>query len=307
MTAGLKAAVLPNRGVIRVAGEDARAFLDGLMTSAMAGAAPLKGVHAALLTPQGKVIADFFVTEADQEDGGGLYLDAPLVNLPDLVKRLGFYKLRAKVEISDLSTELAVVALWGGAIDPVALGLAFTDPRLASMGVRAIAHRSLAEALVAEAGAEPSTATEYHAHRIAHALPEPGLDYLPSEAFPHELNMDQLGGVDFRKGCYVGQEVVSRMEHRGTARTRAVPLVYDGGLTVSEGAAVMAGERQIGRTGTGAHGRGIAILRLDRVADAVAAGEPIIAGGVAATVLKPAWWRADWPLPVQTIAAPAGS
>jgi tRNA-modifying protein YgfZ len=297
MSAGLKAAVLPNRGVVRVTGEDARGFLDGLVTSAMAGAGPGKAIHAGLLTPQGKVIADFFVTEADAEDGGGFYLDAPLVNLPDLVKRLGFYRLRAKVEIADLSEDLAVVALWGGEADPAELGLAFRDPRLASMGVRVIAHRSQTDAVATAAGAELTTPESYHAHRIGQALPEPGFDYLPSEQFPHELNMDQLGGVDFRKGCYVGQEVVSRMEHRGTARTRTVQLVYQDGITVAEGAPVMAGERQIGRTGTGAGGLGVAILRLDRAAEALAAGEPIIAGGVAARVAKPGWWKVDWPLP----------
>jgi tRNA-modifying protein YgfZ len=297
MSAGLKAAVLPNRGVIRVTGAEARGFLDGLVTNAMAGAVPGQGIHAALLTPQGKVIADFFITEAAAEDGGGFYIDAPLVNLPDLVKRLGFYKLRAQVEIADMTADLAVIALWDGAANAEDLGLAFSDPRLAAMGLRAIAHRTLIDALVAEAGAELTDAPHYHAHRIAHVLPEPGFDYLPAEAFPHELNMDLLGGIDFKKGCYVGQEVVSRMEHRGTARTRTVQLVYDGGVTVSEGATVMAGDRAIGRAGTGAGGRGIAILRLDRIADALAAGETIVAGGVGATVTRPGWWTADWPLP----------
>lgn len=297
MSGGLKAAVLPNRGVVRLMGEETRAFLDGLVTSALAGVAPGRAIHAGLLTPQGKVISDFFVTEADAEDGGGFYLDAPLVNLPDLVKRLGFYRLRAKVDITDLSDELAVVAVWGGKVDPDELGLAFHDPRLPDMGVRAIAHRSQVVALMAESGASVSTADDFHAHRIAHTLAEPGLDYLPSENFPHELNMDQLGGVDFRKGCYVGQEVVSRMEHRGTARTRTIQLIYQDGITVSEGAPVMAGDRQIGRTATGAGGRGVAILRLDRAAEALAAGDVIVAGGVPATISRPSWWKADWLLP----------
>jgi hypothetical protein len=296
MTDGLKAALLPNRGVIRVAGEEARSFLDGLVTNAMAAVAPGRAVHAALLTPQGKVISDFFVTEADAEDGGGFHIDAPLINIGDLAKRLGFYKLRAKVEIAELSADLAVVALWGGAADASALGLAFVDPRVAAMGVRAISHRSQVEALAAEAGAEIAPADAYHAHRIGCALAEPGFDYLPSEAFPHELNMDQLHGVDFRKGCYVGQEVVSRMEHRGTARTRAVQLAYEGDVTVTEGSAVMAGDRQIGKVGSGVDGRGVAILRLDKAADALAAGEAIAAGGVGARIVKPQWWSVDWPI-----------
>lgn len=297
MSDGLKAAVLPNRGVIRVSGDDARPFLDGLVTNAMSRVQPGVGMHAALLTPQGKVIADFFVTEADAEDGGGFYLDAPLVNLPDLVKRLGFYKLRAKVEIADLTADLCVVALWDGELDPAELGLAFRDPRIAAMGLRAIVHRSRVAELAAEAGAKPVASEDFHAHRIAHVLPEPGFDYLPSEVFPHELNMDQLGGIDFHKGCYVGQEVVSRMQHRGTARTRTVQLATDDGLTIAEGQLVMAGEKQIGKAGVGAGGRNVAILRLDRAAEADAAGERLVAGGLKARVVKPAWWTADWPIP----------
>jgi tRNA-modifying protein YgfZ len=296
MADGLKAAALPNRAVIRVDGEDARPFLDGLVTNAMAGVGPQRAIHAALLTPQGKIIADFFVTEADSEDGGGFYLDAPLVNAADLAKRLGFYKLRAKVTVTDLSAELAVVALWGHAVDPASLGLGFADPRLAAMGYRAIVHRTQFEALVSELGAVGDTADAYHALRVGQALAEPGFDYLPGEVFPHEINMDQLHGVDFRKGCYVGQEVVSRMQHRGTARNRIVQLAYADGLTVSEGQTVTAGDKTLGKTGSGRGGLGVAMIRLDRAADAIAAGVGIIAGGVAAVPVKPSWWAADWPV-----------
>jgi tRNA-modifying protein YgfZ len=300
MSDGLKAALLPNRGVIRVSGPDARAFLDGLVTNAMAAVAPGRAAHAALLTPQGKVVADFFVTELDAEDGGGFYLDAPLLNAADVARRLGIYRLRARVEIEDMSEALGVVALWGRPPDETGLGLAYADPRLPEMGWRAIAHRSQAGALILAADAEPDSPEAHHALRVANALPECGFDFLPGEAFPHELNMDQLGGVDFRKGCYVGQEVVSRVQHRGTARSRAVGLAYEGGVTVSEGASVTAGGRELGRTGSGAHGRGVAILRLDRAAEALAAGEPILAGGVPAAIVRPAWWTAPWPLPSAT-------
>jgi tRNA-modifying protein YgfZ len=296
MTDGLKAAVLPNRAVLRVTGEDARAFLDGLVTSAMADVTPGRAIHAALLTPQGKIIADFFVTEAEAEDGGGFYLDAPLINAADVVKRFGFYRLRARVEIADLSDDLAVMALWGGPADAAALGLAFADPRLAAMGWRAVVHRTQADALAAEAGAVMAAPAAYLGLRVVHGLAEPGLDYLPGAVFPHEINMDQLHGVDFRKGCYVGQEVVSRMQHRGTARTRIVQLAYADGLTVSEGAPVTAGGKALGTTGSGQGGRGVAMLRLDRAADALAAGVAITAGGLDATVVKPAWWTAHWPV-----------
>jgi tRNA-modifying protein YgfZ len=301
MADGLKAAALPNRGVILVKGEEARGFLDGIVTNAMTAVGPARAVHAALLTPQGKIMADFFVTEAHAEDGGGFYLDVPIISAAEVVKRLGFYKLRAKVEIADLSTELGIVALWGGPVDVAALGLAFADPRLSAMGHRAIVHRTQQQSLMAEAGATLETVEAFHAHRVAHVIAEPGLDYLPGEVFPHEINMDQLHGVDFKKGCYIGQEVVSRMQHRGTARTRAVQLSFAGGLTVSEGAPVTAGEKILGKIGSGAGGRAIAIIRLDRAADAVAAGEPVMAGGVVAAVVKPAWWTANWPAAGQDV------
>ena len=130
----------------------------------------------------------------------------------------------------------------------------------------------LAAAAAAELGASFVAASEYDAHRIALGVPQGGVDFSYGDAFPHETDMDQLGGVDFSKGCYVGQEVVSRMEHRGTARTRAVPVRYDG-VTPEVGAAVTAGERQVGTMGSAAGGRGVALLRLDRVAEALAQGE----------------------------------
>jgi tRNA-modifying protein YgfZ len=295
MAVQAKAALLINRGLLKIAGDEARQFLERLLTANVGCVASGKAVHSALLTPQGKIIADFFVTEADAEDGGGFYIDAPLVAVADLVKRFTLYRLRAKIMIEDLSETLGVVALWGG--DEVTdLGLAFMDPRLKAMGQRVIAHRSQVDAVAEAAGAALVDAAEWHAHRAALGLGEPVLDYPLHDAFPHEINMDQLGGVDFAKGCYVGQEVVSRMQHRGTARTRVAPVLLTDGLKVVEGAPVEAGGKPLGTLGTNAAGAGVALLRLDRVADAVAAGAPITAGGLAAKVVRPAWWTAAWPI-----------
>jgi len=132
---------------------------------------------------------------------------------------------------------------------------------------------------------------DYAAHRIALGVPEGGVDFAYGDAFPHEADMDQLGGVDFAKGCYVGQEVVSRIEHRGIARTRAVPIRYDGGAP-ENGVAITAGGRQVGTMGSAARGRGIALLRLDRVAEAT---EPLTAGGVPIHLVKPDWARFSLP------------
>jgi folate-binding protein YgfZ len=153
-------------------------------------------------------------------------------------------------------------------------------------------HRAAAAA--AALGAELVDATAYEAHRIALGIPRGGLDYGYGDAFPHEADMDQLSGVDFQKGCYVGQEVVSRMEHRGTARTRAVPVRYEGAAPAS-GTAIVAGDRALGTMGSAAAGRGIALLRLDRVADAISGGDTLTAGGVPIRPIKPEWARFAFP------------
>jgi hypothetical protein len=293
----LKAVGLVNRGVVRITGEDARGFLDNLLTNTMAHVAPGRAVHTALLTPQGKLVAEFFVTEATEEDGGGFYCDVPLLAAAELARRLGFYKLRAKVAVEELSDELGVVAVYGGAADPAELGIAFADPRLPALGLRVIAHRSQTEEVIDALTANAVEGSDYHAHRASLGIGEAGLDFTLGETFPHEINMDQLGGIDFRKGCYIGQEVVSRMQHRGAARTRLVQLSYPDGFAAPEGCPVMAGDKPLGTTGTASGDIGLAMLRLDRAADAIASDIPIMTGGHAATPVKPAWWRADWPLP----------
>jgi tRNA-modifying protein YgfZ len=296
MANGLKAVGLPNRGVVRVTGEDARTFLDGLITNSMAGVCPGQAIHAALLTPQGKIITDFFVTEAPVEDGGGFYCDVPLVAATDLAKRLGFYKLRAKVVIEDISPELGVVAVWSGDCAAGDLSLGFVDPRLPSLGLRVLAHQTQTEALIKELGAEIVAPEDYHTHRASLGVGEAMFDFALGDAFPHEINMDQLHGVDFKKGCYIGQEVISRMQHRGTARTRLIQLAYAGGFNVPEGAPVFAGDKSLGFTGSADKGVGLAMVRLDRVADAVAAGITITAGNVEAKPIRPQWWTAVWPV-----------
>jgi folate-binding protein YgfZ len=281
---------LSERGIVRVTGEDARKFLDGLLTCDMDKVSPEKPRLGALLTPQGKILFDFIVFEAPEDAGGGFYLDTGKAYASELVKRLGFYKLRAKVVLEDLSDRLAVVVGWGDAPVPDAdVGLVATDPRLPALGWRAIvATEDAAEFASADSAA-------YHAHRIALGVPDGGRDFLFNDAFPHEALMDQLHGVDFDKGCYVGQEVVSRMQHRGTARSRIVPLSYVEGFTAEPGVDVTAGGKVVGKTGTGAQGRGLAMVRLDRVADALGAGETIRAGGLPVEVLKPDWVRFEVP------------
>jgi folate-binding protein YgfZ len=244
----------------------------------------------ALLTPQGKIIADFFVAEAPPADGGGFFLDVPRARAATLVEKLNLYKLRAKVMIEDLSEILGVLAAWDGTAS-TKYGLSYDDPRLPALGLRIMIAPHQAPHAAAELGADLVAAEDYEAHRIALGIPRGGVDFAYGDAFPHEADMDQLGGVDFAKGCYVGQEVVSRIEHRGIARSRAVPIRYDGARP-ENGVPVTAGERQVGTMGSAAGGLGIALLRLDRVADAA---EPLKAGGVPIHVVKPDWARFSLP------------
>jgi folate-binding protein YgfZ len=289
----MQAALLPERGVVKIAGADARPFLNGLATTDIGKVGPGQPRFGALLTPQGKIIIDFIVVEALPEDGSGFFLDCPKALVQPLVDKLTFYRLRAKVTIEDLSDRLGVMAYWGGAAQSD-YGLCYPDPRLAALGMRIIVPPELAAETAADLGAALVEPQAYHAHRIALGVPRGGQDFTYMDAFPHEADMDQLAGVDFDKGCYVGQEVVSRVEHRSTARSRVVPVAFDGGAPM-EGATVMMGDKQIGVMGSAANGQGLALLRLDRVADALAAATPITAAGVPIRAVKPAWATFAWP------------
>ena len=173
-------------------------------------------------------------------------------------------------------------------------GLNYPDPRLPALGQRMMLPPHLAPDAAADLGAELLDAGAYEAHRIALGVPRGGLDFMYGDAFPHETDMDQLNGVDFAKGCYVGQEVVSRIEHRGSARKRVVP-VSTAAFSPEPGMAVMAGDKQIGTMGSGAGPQGLAMLRLDYMSDAQVSGIPLVAGGVIIHPRKPQWARFAWP------------
>src|SRR5262245_33390513 len=285
----MKAALLPDRGVVKVAGDDARKFLNGLLTAEIGKVTPATARFAALLTPQGKIIADCIIAEVPPQDGAGLFLDCPRALAPTLVDRLNFYKLRAKVIVEDLSETLGVLAAWDGE-GTTEYGLVYADPRLPALGLRAMIPPHRAAEAAADLGADLVDASAYESHRIALGIPRGGLDFIYGDAFPHEADMDQFGGVDFDKGCFIGQEVVSRMQHRGTARNRVVPIAYES-FTAEAGVPVMAGERQVGTMGSSAAGHGLALLRLDRVADALAQDVALTAGGMAIRLVKTAWAR----------------
>ena len=279
-------AFLPDRGVVLVSGADAEKLLAGLITNDMALLSDAPAIYAGLLSPQGKVLFDFFVVR----NGDGFLLDVAREQAPALAKRLTLYKLRAAVEIADVSPDYAVAALWSGQSSALESGprcLVFADPRLAEMGTRALMHVPLPSDL-GGAGIAAATDRDYLAHRIRLGVPEGGKDYAFGDTFPHEALFDQLNGVSFTKGCYIGQEIVSRMQHRATVRKRIVPVMGQEKLPAG-GIDIMAGEVAIGTLGSVAGRGGLALLRLDRAQEFKSHGVALTAGGVAIDVEAPAF------------------
>ena len=293
----MPSAHLPDRGAILVSGEDAFGFLQGLVTGNVETLEPGGARLAALLTPQGKILFDFLMIDARKSADAlpgidGYLLDCARGIMPDLIKRLGFYKLRAKVQVAEAANvdgPLAVIASWGTDALPLPGALTVHDGRHPGLGERQYVR-------VSDARLATASAAAYATHRIGLGIPEGGKDFAFGEAFPHDVDMDQLGGVDFAKGCYIGQEVVSRMEHRGTARRRIV--IAHGAPLPATGTAILAGEIPIGSLGSTAGDSGLALIRLDRAKEAMDAGRPITAGGTAISLTVPDWARFGWPAAV---------
>ena len=254
---------LPERAVIAVKGAEAGHFLHNLVSSDIDHLGEGEASYGALLTPQAKILFDFFVVRMEESH----LIDCARSQQMSLLQRLGFYKLRAKVDIAAAS-DMAV------AVSPQAIE-GYRDPRVPDIGWRGFV------------SAEVREAQGYDAARIALGLADTDADLGSGEFFPHEANLDQLGGVSFKKGCYVGQEVVSRMEHRGTARNRILPVEL-AGEAPPKGSGIRAGDKQIGTLLSSSGRQALALIRLDRLAEAT---EPLLTEHVRLTVLKPRWAR----------------
>lgn len=301
---------LDDRGVISVVGGDAEKFLQGLLTNSVDALAMGHAAHAALLSPQGKILFDFFVVKTFF----GFLLDVAADKAADLVKRLQMYKLRAAVEIRDETRTWCVWAGWTEGSsepgDPHIFSLekieflraqSYADPRLPALGARFVFHRDTDAQVQGDAGIDASPASAYHAHRIALGVPEGGKDYDFGDAYPHEADFDIFNGVSFTKGCYVGQEIVARMQHKTVVRKRVVPVTGDRDLPTDR-PDVVAGDVPIGRLGSVAALRGLAMLRLDRAADAAGNGIPLMTGNVQLRIDPPQWLvmpKADTPAQTQ--------
>ncbi len=277
---------LPDRAVISVVGPDAEQFLQNILTTDLGALAGGEVRPGALLTPQGKILFDFLISRSGAD---AFRLDCRRDVADDFVRRLMLYRLRAKVEISKRD-EWLVAARWED--DP---GGSQAEPT----GATALADRRFppeagVERLYAGAGAGDVGRGAWDRLRIRHGIAESGADYALGDAFPHDVLLDQMGGVGFAKGCYVGQEVVSRMQHRGTARRRVLIAEAEGELPPT-GTALTVDGRPIGALGSVSGRGGLAIARIDRVARAVAAGRAVVADGVALRLTIPGWARFGFP------------
>ncbi|MCC7259676.1 MAG: folate-binding protein YgfZ [Alphaproteobacteria bacterium] len=249
-------ALLEHRTVLRIAGEDAPAFLQGLITHDIHKADGITAIYAMLLTPQGKYLHDFLIVK----HGDAYWLDCEHARIDDLKKRLSMYRLRSKVVIEDKGDTHAVLAIFPSPLREEEIF--FLDPRHPALGMRAIVERSHLAELTRDW--QPRAFEEYDRARIALCIPESGIDLLPEKSFPLECNLEELRGVDFEKGCYVGQEVTTRTKRRGVVRKKLFPVTVDGPLP-APGTPIMADGKEAGYIRSGRDGQAIALLRLEAV------------------------------------------
>jgi hypothetical protein len=268
MSQSATAARLRSRALVRLEGPDWRTFLQGLLSQDVESLADGEVRFAALLNPQGKLLFDLFLIGRE----GGCLLDVAADRREDLVRRLTMYRLRAKVEIAVIEGD--VLALWSADSAPAPGWL--RDPRLPELGWRGYG-------VPAPAGANLQDDVAYDAHRLSLGVPDPGKDCPFESDYPIEANFDLLNGIDFQKGCFVGQETTSRMKRRGLIKSRMVGLVYHG-ESPAFGAEILAGDLRAGEVRTASDGKAMALVRLDRIE-----GAALTTGGQSVEVLTPGY------------------
>ena len=293
--------LLPARGVVAIAGGNAREFLQNLISNDVRRLAPNHALYALLLTPQGKFLHDFFLAELP--DGyTGILVDCEGNRRADLLRRLTLYRLNADILLRDLSERYAVAAAFGpGAAEAVGLadgvgsaaafagGVAFVDPRLAALGVRSIQPRATLESGLLAAGFAPAEVGAWDRLRLSCGVPDGSRDLEIERAFPLEAGLDELNAIDYAKGCYVGQELTARTHYRGTVRKRLFPVTVYGPLP-EPGTEVLLGQTSAGEIRSGRDGSAMAMLRLEDVARAQQDGLPFTAGGSTLRAIRPGWF-----------------
>jgi tRNA-modifying protein YgfZ len=283
--------VLQDRGVLAVSGPDRASFLQGLVSNDTARISSERAVYAALLTAQGKYLHDFIMVE----HGETIWLDAEAARLADLKRRLSLYRLRAKVTL-DERPDLAVAAVFDGPMfglpdDPGAAraldgGTAFIDPRLAALGARAILPRETIRQVLTESGAIETDFAEYDRLRLSLGIPDGSRDLVLDKSILLESGFDELNGVDWQKGCYIGQELTARTKYRGLIKKRLLPVEIDGPAP-EPGTIITADGHEAGEMRSSRDRIGLALLRLE----AVSHNGKLIAGPAAITPMTPDWMR----------------
>jgi len=299
--------ILQHRAVLTLAGPDVRNFLQGIVSNDVERVSTDRALWTAFLTPQGKFLYEFFLVERPGGDPSAngratlLWLECEAERRADLLRRLKMYKLRAKVELSDADDELAVAALFGpGACEALGLedaapglacefagGVAFLDPRLAALGARVLLPRDGARDALQDAGFTEVGLAEYDGLRIGLGVPDGSRDLEVEKSLLLESGFDELNGLDWDKGCYMGQELTARTKYRGLVKKRLLPIEIDGPPPPT-GTAVYAGEREAGVVRSTADGRGLALLRLEHLGENA---PPLTAGEARLTVVRPDWAR----------------
>lgn len=289
-------APLAGRAVLAIGGPDRVAFLNGLVANDVRRVTAEQAIYTGMLTPQGKYLYDFFIAS----DGERLLLEGEADRVPDLCRRLGLYKLRSHVSLD--ATPLTVFALMGersavplglapevGRTAAFADGLAFIDPRLPALGARALLPGASAEVSLAAAGFSPTGADAYDALRLSLGVPDGSRDMLIERSLPLECGFDELNGVDWNKGCYMGQELTARMKYRKLVKKRLLPVHVDGPLP-APGTLVHVGDREAGEIRSGHNGAALAMLRIEFLHDG-GAGVEFRAGDARIVPTVPSWLR----------------
>ncbi len=288
-------AVLDARGVLEIAGDDRQTFLQGLVSNDVTRVSETQALHAAFLTAQGKYLFDFAMVAL----GSSICLDAEAARIGDLQRRLGIYKLRSAVTIADAGARFEIAVGMGpgaaaaaglpetpGAARTFAGGVAFVDPRLAALGVRFLLPRGTAATALPAAGFAPATADDYDRLRLGLGIPDGSRDLIVDKAILLESGFDELHGIDWQKGCYMGQELTARTKYRGLVKKRLLPVRIEGTLP-APGTLVMQGAEEVGEIRSGRDGLALALLRLNAIDTAA----PLTAGEARLTVSVPDWAR----------------
>ena len=282
----------PARGLLLLGGEDRSKFLQGLVSNDVRKLAPTQAIWAALLTPQGKYLHDFFIAEL----ADGWLIDGEGARIADLKRRLGMYKLRAKIVLEDVSDRFELLQAWGpdagvpfGLAEPGQSmqregAVAFVDPRIADLGIRLIAPKGTGAGLLEALGYAPGAIADWDRRRLGHGVPDGSRDMLLEKAILLENGFDELHGVAWDKGCYIGQELTARTKYRGLIKKRLMPVAIDGPLP-EPGTPILRDGQEAGEIRSGRGDLALALVRLD----ALETGTILSAGDATVRPHRPDW------------------